>query len=82
MLPENIKTWLYDIINAIEEIDSFFENNPRSFSEFTGDIKTKRAVERNLEFIKSLEKLIIKFKVATNRQVLSIISFFLLYIYT
>ena len=51
MLPENIKTWLYDIINAIEDIDSFFENNPRSFSEFTGDIKTKRAVERNLEII-------------------------------
>jgi uncharacterized protein with HEPN domain len=51
MLPENIKTWLYDITNAIEEIDSFFENKPKSFSDFKDDIKTKRAVERNLEIV-------------------------------
>ncbi len=46
MLPENIKTWLFDIINAIEEIDSFFEKKPKSFAEFQNDIKTKRAIER------------------------------------
>lgn len=51
MLPENIKTWLYDIINAINEIDSFFDNKQKTFSEFKDDIKTKRAIERNLEII-------------------------------
>ncbi|MEY4702730.1 MAG: hypothetical protein RIR96_627 [Bacteroidota bacterium] len=47
----DIKTWLYDILNAINEIDSFFINTPKDFLYFQNDIKTKRAVERNLEII-------------------------------
>ncbi len=27
----NIKTWLYDILTAIEEIDSFFVDMPKNF---------------------------------------------------
>ena len=27
-----IKTWLYDIMTAINEIESFFNNNPMEFS--------------------------------------------------
>jgi hypothetical protein len=30
-----IKTWLYDILNAITEIDSFFEDSPKEFYFFT-----------------------------------------------
>ena len=47
----DIKSWLYDILNAINEIDSFFINTPQDFLYFQNDIKTKRAVERNLEII-------------------------------
>jgi uncharacterized protein with HEPN domain len=46
-----IKTWLYDILNAIVEINSFFEDNPKEFSAYQNDIKTRRAVERNIEII-------------------------------
>lgn len=46
-----IKTWLYDILNAITEVDSFFEDQARDFSTFQNDIRTRRAVERNIEII-------------------------------
>lgn len=44
-----IKTWLFDILNAIEEIESF--TNFQDFSSFHSDLKTKRAVERDIEII-------------------------------
>lgn len=46
-----IKTWLYDILKAIEEIDSFFIEIPKDFTAYQGSIKTKRAIERNIEII-------------------------------
>ena len=46
-----IKTWLYDILQSINEIDSFFDKKPRIFDEYISDIKTKRAIERDLEII-------------------------------
>lgn len=46
-----IQTWLYDIIKAIEEIDSFFKDTPKNFFAYQNDLKTKRAVERNIEII-------------------------------
>jgi uncharacterized protein with HEPN domain len=50
-MVDEIKTYLFDIIKAINEIESFFDNKPKRFDEFIADIKTKRAVERNLEII-------------------------------
>lgn len=46
-----IKTWLYDILNSIEEIESFFDGIPTKFEEYQNDLRTKRAVERNIEII-------------------------------
>ena len=46
-----IKTWLYDILNAISEIESFFDETSRNFEAYQNDIRTKRAVERNIEII-------------------------------
>ena len=46
-----IKTWLYDILNAINEIDGFFEEVPKEFIAYKNDTRTRRAVERNLEII-------------------------------
>lgn len=49
-MQEKIKVWLEDIEKAISEIDDFLPE-PRNFSEFEKDTKTKRAVERNIEII-------------------------------
>lgn len=50
-MDDDIKTWLYDILKSINEIDSFYEDKPMIFEEYISDIKTKRAVERDLEII-------------------------------
>jgi uncharacterized protein with HEPN domain len=46
-----IKTWLYDILNAINEIESFFADRPKTFEAYKSDLRTRRAVERNIEII-------------------------------
>ena len=45
-----INVWLYDILKAIEEIESFFPEQ-RRYADYQKDIRTRRAVERNLEII-------------------------------
>jgi uncharacterized protein with HEPN domain len=49
-MQDEIKVWLEDIEKAIAEINDFLPE-PRNFLEFEKDIKTKRAVERNIEII-------------------------------
>lgn len=46
-----VKVWLYDIVKAIEEIDSFFLDRPKDFTHYQTDTRTRRAVERNIEII-------------------------------
>lgn len=50
-MDKDIKTWLYDILQSISEIESYFEGQPMIFDIYKNDIKTKRAVERNFEII-------------------------------
>ncbi|UZD22722.1 DUF86 domain-containing protein [Algoriphagus halophytocola] len=45
-----IKTWLEDVLKAIEEIESFMPEK-KDFFAFQKDLKTKRAIERNIEII-------------------------------
>ncbi len=45
-----IKTWLSDIEQAINEIESFLPPK-KDFKEFQKDLKGKRAIERNIEII-------------------------------
>lgn len=45
-----LKVWLYDILNAIHEIETFL-HDAADFALYQDDLKTKRAVERNLEII-------------------------------
>ena len=59
-----IKTWLYDILNAIVEIQGFFEDTPPIFETYQTDIRTKRAVERNIEIIGEALNRILKHKPA------------------
>ena len=46
-----IKAWLYDILNAINEIDSFFIDRPKEFTAYQNDVRTRRAVERNIAVV-------------------------------
>jgi uncharacterized protein with HEPN domain len=46
-MSDEIKSWL----NAILEIESFFSDRPKEFASYEKDIRTKRAVERNIEII-------------------------------
>ena len=50
-MDSEIKTWLYDILHSIKEIDSYFLNKPMKYKQYINDTKTKRAVERDLEII-------------------------------
>jgi uncharacterized protein with HEPN domain len=50
-MDNEIKTWLYDVLQSINEIDSYYTDKPRKFDEYLLDLKTKRAVERNIEII-------------------------------
>ncbi|MEX0810597.1 MAG: HepT-like ribonuclease domain-containing protein [Chitinophagales bacterium] len=60
MVDNEIKTWLYDIFQSIKEIESYYENRPRKFEEYLSDIKTKRAIERNIEIIGEATNRILK----------------------
>ncbi len=46
-----VKTCLYDIVKAIDEIESFFDDRPKDFISYQNDTRTRRAVERNIEII-------------------------------
>lgn len=50
-MDNEIKAWLYDILNALMEIEGFLSDGPKEFVEYQNDLKTKRAVERNIEII-------------------------------
>ncbi len=49
-MDTNIKTWLIDMQQSIEEIFEFL-GETRDFYAYQKDLKTKKAVERNLEII-------------------------------
>lgn len=73
-MDPKINTWLFDIINSIEEIESFFDDKPMNFKDYQKDIKTKRAVERNIEIIGEAVNRILKekpdFKIENSRNII------------
>ncbi len=50
-MDDQVKSYLYNILNAINEIESFYINQPKQFEVYKVDIRTKRAVERNIEIM-------------------------------
>ena len=50
-MDNEIKTWLYDILQSINEIENYYENKSKIFEDYISDVKTKRAIERNIEII-------------------------------
>ena len=50
-MDDTIKTWLYDILSSINEIESYYVETPKIFEVYQNDLRTKRAIERNIEII-------------------------------
>ena len=50
-MDERILKWLFDIKEAIAEIDSYFIDNIKDFKNYQSNIILKRAIERDLEII-------------------------------
>ncbi len=50
-MDDEIKSWLFDILNSIHEIEGYFAATPKIFESYKNDLKTKRAIERNIEII-------------------------------
>jgi uncharacterized protein with HEPN domain len=59
-MDREIKSFLYDIKNAIEEIEQFLPEGQKVFESYKCDFKTKRAIERNLEIIGEAVKRIVQ----------------------
>ena len=49
-MQEEVKVWLEDIIKAISEIKFFLTDIP-DYQHYQEDLRTKRAIERNVEII-------------------------------
>ncbi|WP_106832010.1 HepT-like ribonuclease domain-containing protein [Parabacteroides pacaensis] len=56
------KKHLLDILIAIEEIESFFDNKPKLYDDFYSNLCLRRAVERNIEIIGEAMNRILKTK--------------------
>ena len=50
-MEDRIKKYLQDVLTAIEEVESFFDNKPKLFDDFYSDLLLRRAIERNIEII-------------------------------
>ncbi len=74
-MEDEIKTFLYDILNSIQEIESFFTGKKKEFSIFQSDRLLKRGVERNLEIIGEATSRILKinskFQIENTRQIIA-----------
>ncbi|MDR2684287.1 MAG: DUF86 domain-containing protein [Prevotellaceae bacterium] len=73
-MDDMINTWLFDILQAINEIESFFCDKPKVFSEYKKDIQKKRAVERDIAIIGEAVNRILKenpsFQIQNARQII------------
>ncbi|MFD2162465.1 DUF86 domain-containing protein [Paradesertivirga mongoliensis] len=72
----DVKAWLYDMLNAISEIESFFIDIPKDFNHYKSDLRTKRAVERNIEIIGEAMNRILKkdnsFTISNSRKLVDV----------
>jgi uncharacterized protein with HEPN domain len=60
-MDEKLLKWLHDVKLAIDEIESYFEDHPKTFDEYKNNSILKRAIERNLEIIGEAVSRILKF---------------------
>ena len=60
-MDNRVNAWLEDILRSIDEIFEFLPEK-RDFFEFQKDLKTKKAVERNIEIIGEAVNRIMNYK--------------------
>lgn len=69
------RTWLYDILNAIMEIDSFM-SDISGLDSYKMDLRTRRAVERNIEIIGEAMSRVLKqqpsFHISNSRKIVDV----------
>lgn len=74
-MPPEIRTWLFDILRAIEEIEDFLAALPATFAAYKQDVRTRRATERNLEIVGEAMNRILKrtpdFQLSNARQIVA-----------
>ena len=75
-MDDTTKTWLYDILSSINEIESYYVETPKLFQNFQNDLRTKRAVERNIEIIGEAMSRILKenseIKISNSRKIVDV----------
>ena len=75
-MDNNIKTWLFDILSSINEIESYYIDTPKMFEIYQNDLRTKRAVERNIEIIGEAMSRILKedngIKISNSRKIVDV----------
>lgn len=59
-MDSKVKAWLFDIDNAIAEINFFLEGRAKNFFEYQQNLILKRAIERELEIIGEAMNRVIK----------------------
>ena len=59
-MDRHLKAHLYDISSAVDEIQSFFDQVPRRFDEYSKNLMLRRAIERNVGIIGEAVNKIIK----------------------
>jgi uncharacterized protein with HEPN domain len=75
-MDDTIRTWLFDILSSINEIESYFIETPKIFKVYQNDLRTKRAVERNIEIIGEAMSRILKenseIKISNSRKIVDV----------
>ena len=75
-MDNDIKTWLFDILSSIKEIESYYVETPKIFEIYQSDLRTKRAVERNIEIIgeamSRIMKLETNIKISNSRKLIDV----------
>jgi uncharacterized protein with HEPN domain len=75
-MDDSIKTWLYDILSSINEIESYYVETPKLFEIYQNDLRTKIAVERNIEIIGEAMSRILKenseIKISNSRKIVDV----------
>lgn len=59
-MERNLKKYLLDIINMIDEIDSFFQSGQRRFDYYMSNTCLRRAIQMNLSIIGEATNRILK----------------------
>ncbi len=74
-MNERIEKWLWDILGAIEDIETFLGSGPKRFDYFMSNKMLRQAIERNIEIIGEATNRILKvdpaFPITTARKIVN-----------